>query len=80
MVNPWIWYILNDEMPDIDFDGFLWKKLLIWLLVAVVLSVGFFCIMKYAVGFSNENFAFWFLPTYFVYLAILIFLTVKIFK
>ena len=80
MINPWIWYIINDEMPEIDFNDFPLKELLVWLLVAVVWSAGFYCTMKYVVGFSNKNFLVWFLPIYFVYLAIFIFLTVKIFK
>ncbi len=83
-MNPWTWYILNDEMPEIDFEDFpfkkLFMKLFICFLVVIIWAVVVFCIVKYAVGFNNEYFLFWFLSIFFVSIAILVFLIVKIFE
>lgn len=79
-MSPWIYYILNDKMPEIDFEDFPFKKLFVWFLVAIVWAAVVFCIMKYGVGFNNEHFIFWFLPVFFISIIIFVFLTVKIFE
>lgn len=79
-MNPWIYYILNDKMPEIDFEDFPFKKLFICFLVVIVWVAVVFCIMKYGVGFNNEYFIFWFLSILFGSVTILVFLIVKIFE
>ena len=47
-MNPWIYYILNDKMPEIDFEDFPFKKLFIcFLVVAIVWAVVLFLLLYF---------------------------------
>lgn len=76
MINPWIWYIINDEMPDSPTLGYREIGVVcVWLLCAFLWAAGMYLAAK-LIGFGNENFTLWFMLIYAVSLTAFVLLSV----
>lgn len=64
MINPWIWYIVNGEMPDsptLEYREI--GVVCVWLLCAFLWAAGMYLAAE-LIGFGNENFTLWFMLTF----------------
>lgn len=76
MINPWIWYIVNDEMPD--FPTLNYREIgvvCVWLLCAFLWAAGMYLAAE-LIGFGNENFTLWYMLTFTVSLTAFVLLSV----
>ena len=75
MINPWTWYIVNDEMPE--FPTLEYREIgvfCIWLLCAFGWAAGMYFTAK-SIGFGSEDFMLWYLLAYAASLTAFVLLT-----
>ena len=73
MVNPWIWYIVNDEMPSrLSASGRTLTIFGIWFILLILLAVGLLYIAEYVIGYSNSNFMLYYSFMFFISIGVFI--------
>ena len=83
MINPWIYYIVNDEMPDLGTLGLgdEYRKRRTWAImycIAIIIlwAVGLLLLTEHLIGYNANNFMLKFCLLYFSSLALLTFLII----
>lgn len=83
MINPWIYYIINDEMPDLGISdlGDEYRKKRTWAIIycfaiCILWAVGVSLVTEYLIGYDADNFMLKYCLLYIPSLALLTFLII----